>query len=157
MKETADKFRDLVENAAQSLLKLSTTEAAGKPAPDKWSPKEIIGHLIDSACNNHSRFVRAQLQDHMVFDGYDQVAWVQLQGYQALGWHATVTLWAAYNMHLAAVIERIDDSVAHRKISRHNLHEIAWKTVPQNEPATLAYFVEDYIAHMHHHLKQILD
>ena len=70
-------FRDTVDTAAARLLALTAEQAAVRPAPDKWSPKEIIGHLIDSASNNHGRFVRAQLQDDLMFDGYEQAEWVR--------------------------------------------------------------------------------
>ena len=48
-------------------------------AQDKWSPREIVGHLIDSAANNHQRFVRAQFTDDLVFSGYQQAEWVGVQ------------------------------------------------------------------------------
>jgi hypothetical protein len=64
---------------------LSNEQAAKRPAADKWSPKEIIGHLIDSASNNHGRFVRAQLQDELIFSGYEQSEWVAIQQYQHRG------------------------------------------------------------------------
>jgi hypothetical protein len=69
-------FRHTVDAAAVSLPALSPERAAARPAPGKWSPKEIVGHLIDSASNNHGRFVRAQLRDDLRFDGYEQAEWV---------------------------------------------------------------------------------
>ena len=60
-------FRETVDRSAAGLRELSIAEAGAHPAPSKWSPKEIIGHLIDSASNNHGRFVRAQLKDDLVF------------------------------------------------------------------------------------------
>ena len=75
-------FRQTVDRATDRLLTFSDIEAATRPAPGKWSRKEIIGHLIDSASNNHGRFVRAQLQDDLIFAGYDQEEWVRAQRYQ---------------------------------------------------------------------------
>ena len=75
-----------------------------RPAPGKWSPREIIGHLIDSASNNHQRFVRASFQDDLVFAGYDQDRWVAMQRYQEARWEDLLTLWASFNRHLARVM-----------------------------------------------------
>lgn len=44
-----DGFRRMVDRAVERLLAYSDQEAAARPAPGKWSRKEIIGHLIDSA------------------------------------------------------------------------------------------------------------
>jgi hypothetical protein len=98
-------FRATVDSSAARLLALSGAQAAEHPAPGKWSPKEIIGHLIDSASNNHGRFVRAQLQDDLIFDGYEQAEWVRVEAYQERKWVDLVRLWQAFNHHLANVME----------------------------------------------------
>ncbi len=127
-----------------------------RPAPGKWSPREIIGHLIDSASNNHQRFVRAGGQDDLVFPAYAQNQWVELQDYQHASWADLVSLWAAFNRHLARVMTAIPESVRSRPRTRHNLDEIAWRVVPATEPVTLDYFMMDYVEHLEHHLRQIL-
>jgi hypothetical protein len=138
------------------MLEAMPNEQTGhKPAPEQWSPGEIIGHLIDSASNNHQRFVRAQFQDNLVFSGYDQNAWVVQQNYQTADWSALITLWHSFNTHLVHVIQNIPVQEATRKRHPHNLHELAWNTVPAKEPVTLAYFMDDYIGHLKHHLNQI--
>lgn len=134
---------------------MPTDRAARKPGPEKWSPKEVIGHLIDSASNNHQRFVRATFQDDLVFPGYDQDAWVTRQNYQAADWAALIMLWHSFNMHIAHVIEHMPEQEALRKRAVHNLHELAWNTIPAEEPVTLAYFMDDYVGHLKHHLNQI--
>src|SRR5207247_10428779 len=103
-----DDFRQTVDRAAERLLRYSDAEASRRPAPEKWSRKEIIGHLIDSASNNHGRFVRAQLQDDLVFAGYDQDAWVRVQGYQDRPWGDLVRLWQQFNHQIAAGMEAAD-------------------------------------------------
>ena len=129
--------------------------AARRPAPGKWSPKEIIGHLIDSAANNHQRFVRAQSQDDLIFPGYDQDTWVTVQRYLDAPWQDLVTLWRSYNLHIARLMAVTPDEVRLRERKRHNLHELAWQPVPADAPATLDYFMRDYVLHLHHHLRQI--
>jgi hypothetical protein len=126
------------------------------PAMGKWSPREIVGHLIDSASNNHQRFVRAQFKDDLVFPGYEQDAWVAAQRYDDAPWRELIALWAAFNRHLARMMAAVPQDVLTKARRVHNLHQIAFRTVPQDQPATLDYFMRDYVAHLEHHLKQIL-
>jgi hypothetical protein len=151
----AARLRAEVDRAVPALLALTDEASAARPAPGKWSPREIIGHLVDSASNNHQRFVRAQLQDDMVFPGYEQDAWVSTQHYQETAWRELVAFWAQFNRHLAHVIDAMPPGVLTRRRERHNLHERAFKPVPPTEPATLEYFVGDYVDHLRHHLRQI--
>jgi hypothetical protein len=155
MLDYTDDLRTTVVDTAASLAAMSDEAAARRPGPGKWSPKEIIGHLIDSAANNHQRFVRAQLHDDLLFPGYAQDAWVAVQRYQDAPWLELLTLWRAYNLHLARLIEVMSEEVRLRERRRHNLHELAWQPVPPDTPATLDYFMRDYVGHLHHHLRQI--
>jgi hypothetical protein len=148
-------FRRTVDEAAHRLLTLSDVEATTRSAPGKWSRKEIIGHLIDSASNNHGRFVRAQLQDDLVFPGYDQDAWVRTQHYQDRSWPDLVRLWQAFNLHIAAVMETADRHAVKRPRARHNLDQLAWRTVSAMQSTTLEYFMRDYVDHVKHHLAQV--
>jgi len=150
-------LREVVAAVTPRLLALSEAESSKAPALGKWSPKEVIGHLIDSASNNHQRFVRAQFMDDLVFLGYEQEAWVAAQRYQAAPWSDLVGLWRLLNLHLARVIEAVPASVRVRPRARHNLHEVAWQTVPQDQPASLEYFMHDYVDHLKHHIAQILE
>jgi hypothetical protein len=155
MDPVGTELREAVAAATPRLLALSDSESAKPPAPGKWSPREVIGHLIDSASNNHQRFVRARFTDDLVFPGYDQEAWVAAQRYRSAPWPDLVGLWRLFNLHLAYVIEGVPASVRQQARARHNLHEIAWRTVPQDEPTTLEDFMRDYVAHLKHHLAQI--
>ena len=101
------RWQDSVRQAAVDLSRLADVQAGRRPAPGKWSIKEIIGHLIDSAANNHRRFVEAQFQDTLVFAGYAQDAWVRSQRYQDADWPSLVALWARYNDHLMHVVRNI--------------------------------------------------
>ena len=146
-----------VERAVPALLAVGSARSGVSPAPGKWSPREVIGHLVDSASNNHQRFVRAQLQDDLVFPGYDQEAWVRLQRYAESPWDELVALWAGFNRHIAQVMAAVPDEALKRPRRRHNLDELAWVAVPSNEPTTLEYFMRDYVGHLRHHLRQVLD
>ena len=135
-----------VEAAVPTLRSLSDSRAAQPRAPGKWSPKQVIGHLIDSAANNHQRFVRAQHGSDLVSPGYAQDDWVASQGYQDASWNDLITLWRAYNRHLAHVIGRIPE----------DRREVRC-TIGTNAPVTLAYLAHDYVVHLRHHLTQVVD
>ena len=151
----AQDLRQTVQIAAKELMALDNEEASRRPGPDKWSIKEIIGHMIDSACNNHRRFVMAPDKEDMDFEGYAQENWVKIQQYQAADWHGLLRLWEAYNLHISYVMEIIPAEVRQRKHHKHSLQTMAWITVPSDEPVTLDYLMEDYLGHLKHHLQQI--
>jgi len=148
-------FRRTLDEARVRLTSLSDADASRPKAPGKWSPKEIIGHLIDSAANNHARFVRAQAMEDLLFDGYDQDAWVRVQRYNERRWIDLIQLWHAYNGHLAEVMERADPDALTRPRARHSLDRIAFRALDPSTPATLAFMMRDYVAHLKHHLDQI--
>ncbi len=154
MQFTTD-FKKAIEQHYEQLSMLSTDLIRKKPAPDKWSPIELIGHLIDSACNNHRRFTIAQWQDHMVFDGYEQENWVTYQDYQHADWQQIVALWRAYNLHICRIMENTPIEKLQKEVREHNLHQIAMVTVPKDQSVTLEYFMKDYIFHIEHHMNQI--
>src|SRR5262245_1351508 len=147
-------FERIVADAATQLLAIDDAAAGVRPAPGKWSPKEIVGHLIDSAVNNQARFVCAQQQDDLVFPGYDQDAWVRVQRYNERPWTAVVEAWRVYNAQIAAIMRGTPEGEALRPRARHNLGDIAFQTPP--EVATLDFLMRDYVAHLQHHLRQIL-
>jgi hypothetical protein len=149
-------LRNTLEQALPALRALSDEEASQPYAPGKWTRKETIGHLIDSATNNHGRFVRAQLQDAMVFTGYAQDDWVNVQRYRDAGWGALVELWHGLNQQLAHVMENATVDALQRPRMEHNLHEVAFRSVPADAPPTLAWFMEDYVEHLRHHVRQVL-
>jgi hypothetical protein len=150
-----DRFDQIIDGSAGRLLALSDAQAATPRAPGKWSPKEIVGHLIDSAVNNQARFVRAQLQDDLVFDGYDQDAWVRVQRYRDQPWTALVEAWRHANYRVAAIMRAAPDADLDRARPRHNLDHVAFLAPASAADATLGYFMRDYVAHVEHHLGQI--
>jgi hypothetical protein len=149
-------FRYTIEDGKNRLLAIPAEQARAGEA-DKWSPKQIIGHLIDSAANNHQRFVRAQFTSDLVCPGYQQDAWVDVQKYNNESWPDLINLWAAYNLHLAHVVSVMDHHELTRSRDQHNLDQIAFKAVDKNTPTTLEYFIRDYVDHLQHHLNQIFD
>jgi len=157
MQDWLEDFRGTVDSASERLRAIDEAQAAQQRAEDHWSSKQIIGHLIDSAANNHARFVLGQLKDDLVFAGYDQDGWVQTNYYQDASWADLVELWRAYNLHLHHLISHADPVKLSTLRTLHTLQEIAFKTVPKSEPVTLEYLMMDYVDHLKHHLAQILE
>ena len=147
-------LRTIVERESARLLGASPDAVERRPAKGGWSAKEVLGHLIDSAAVNHQRFVRAQWQD-LVFAAYAQDDWVEAQKYQEAPWIELVALWREYNRHIARVMAAIPIEVRLKEHRIHNLHEIAMKPAPADQPASLEYLMRDYVEHLQHHLKQI--
>jgi hypothetical protein len=140
----ANELVGVVETAFAKLRLLHETEVTLKPAPGKWSKKETLGHLMDSATNNHQRFIRAQLTDEFVFPGYDQDEWVRRQDYNSKPWVELVDLWRLFNRHVAHTM---------RSIPEERLESIC--RIGTGNPVTLGYIVEDYLSHLKHHLAQL--
>lgn len=140
---------------------VNSNAAWNRPRPaanldGQWSAQQILGHLIDSAANNHQRFIRAQFMNDLVFPGYDQEQWVAAQHYPDEDWPALIQLWKSYNDHLVHVIAHIPAAVLHQPRWPHTLDRIAWRAVSADEPATLEYLIRDYIGHLNDHVRQIL-
>lgn len=155
MEDVIQDFRRTVEEAAARMLSMTEEESARPRGEGKWSAKEVVGHLIDSASNNHQRFVRAQFTDNLVFPRYEQEEWVRAQGYRDEPWPLLVSLWRSFNLHLAHVMERAPEASRLAGRGEHNLHQIGWIRIGENEPATLEYLMRDYIGHLKNHLRQI--
>ncbi len=156
METSSELLSRAVALATPALLRLTEADTRSARKPGAWTPRQVLGHLIDSACNNHARFVRAQLQDGLICQGYDQEAWVAVQQYADAPWGELVTLWSSYNRHLARMVAAIPAEVLTRPRVEHNLDEVAWRRVPRNQAVTLEYFVRDYIGHLENHLTQVL-
>jgi hypothetical protein len=157
MNDPESRLRLALAVAIPKLEAMSDHDAAVSRAPGKWSRKEIVGHLIDSASNNHQRFVRAQFTDELVCSTYDQDAWVQAQHYGGAQWSELVSLWALYNLHVARVMAAIPTGIRTKPRARHNLDQVAFGTFSASEPVTLELFMHDYVLHLEHHLAQILE
>jgi hypothetical protein len=153
----ANDLRIEVLRTATYLRTISDADASRRSGPGRWSAKEIIGHLIDSAANNHGRFVRAQLEADLVSAGYAQDDWVRVQDYQNAAWPELLDLWSAYNRHLAHVMESAAHDAKQKPRARHNLDQIAFARVSREEPATLDFVMRDYVDHLRHHLRQIAE
>jgi len=141
---TGSALRREVDLAEPRLRDISDDHAARPPLPDKWSPKQVLGHLIDSAANNHQRFVRLQAAGDLRLPGYAQEFWVDSQRYGDRAWLELIELWCAYNRHLAHVIALIPEAKRHVHCQ-----------IGDGPQLTLSHVAIDYVGHLQHHLKQI--
>jgi hypothetical protein len=145
LESAIEEFQGILAGASEKLSRITDPEASAPTAPGHWSRKEILGHLLDSAANNHHRFVRAQFQDELSVVGYAQEAWVSTQHYQDRAWTDLVAFWLAYNHHLLHLMEWTPE------YRRRNAIRIGG-----NDPVTLEFVMTDYLTHLKHHLAQIL-
>jgi hypothetical protein len=143
----AQYLRDTVLREHPILLAV-TEETASQPsdAPGVWNVKQELGHLLDSAANNHQRFVRATLHGPYQGPGYAQDDWVRLHAYEELPWITLVELWAQYNLLLAHLVERIPEEALATECR-----------IGSYEPSDLAFVIDDYVLHMQHHIDHLLN
>jgi len=144
VKELGDALLAAIDAAEPALRVVSAEESLVPVLPGGWSRRQLIGHLIDSAANNHLRFLRAALQGEVAMPGYDQAGNVRVQAVQEAEWLLLVSLWVSYNRYLAHVIAHLPEE---------RLEALC--RIGGGEPVTLKFLAEDYLAHMRHHLGQI--
>jgi hypothetical protein len=144
MKDTIDRLEALVQSVPGRLLALGEAGSRMRRSPGAWSRRQILGHLVDSASNNHQRFVRGQLAADVEFPAYDGEGFVAVQRYDEEPWEALVELWRAYNRHLVHVMSRVPPEKYANQV----------RSGP-DEPGTLGAHMKDYVVHLEHHLGQI--
>ena len=142
MKAIAEQLEKLIDRHKTDLLSIPENRMAAKPAPGKWSPKEMLGHLIDSAQSNIRRFIIAQYEDtpHIV---YNQDNWVALNDYQHGDTKSIIELWYQLNKQVCRILEKIPAEAAERNCRTEKTHTISW-------------LASDYLKHLAHHLHVIL-
>jgi DinB superfamily len=146
MQQVVEQLESIVNEYSVKFLNLSEEALSFKPAADKWSKKEIIGHLIDSAQNNIRRFITAQYQlnPHVV---YEQDIWVSIQHYKDYDKAALISLWQLLNEHIIFVLKNMPVEKYQQQCNTGKEKE---------ELHTLEFLATDYITHHLHHLKQIV-
>ncbi len=145
MQEIVKQLNVLIKEYSVKFLNLSEEELSFKPVSGKWSKKETIGHLIDSAQNNIRRFITAQYQTnpHVV---YEQDTWVAVQNYQQYNSKELIMLWQLLNKHIAVILQNMP-------AQKYQLQCNTGKK--RKELHTIEFLAADYITHHLHHLKQI--
>lgn len=126
------------------VAKIDHLQFAKKPSTTAWSKKEILGHLIDSAANNHQRFIRVQFENEPSI-WYDQDQWNQYSYHQQMDTEEMISFWQSYNRHLAALLKLIPSEKLQRKCR-----------MKDNSVVTLDFLINDYVTHLEHHLHQLV-
>ena len=144
IEKAINRLKYIIDIGPNILARIGEEEMSVKPLPEKWSKKEILGHLVDSATNNHQRFVRGQFEHHPEIR-YDQNKWNEFSFYQEIDSKQIITFWTIYNQQLIEIIKRIPAENLARQIR------------VGEELQTLEFLIIDYVDHLEHHLKQIID
>ena len=147
MKTAGNELHEIVATCKEQLKRITEADAAKKINPDKWSKKEELGHLVDSAFNNHRRFIVAQYEHHPKIV-YDQNYWVQAGHYQQQPFATLVSLWEILNLQICEVLESIPHE-SFEKTCNTGKDEI--------ELHTIRWLASDYVKHLLHHLHHILE
>ena len=126
------------------LLQIDDEQFSFKGSPGKWSKKEVLGHLIDSATNNHHRFVRTQFEEKPVI-AYDQNKWSEYGHYQQIDGQQIINFWTVYNRQLVELMKHIPIQYLQRICSAGG------------QGYTLEFLINDYVMHLEHHLHQIVE
>jgi len=143
----------LISDVPKKVSHIPESEFTFKPSPEKWSKKEIMGHLCDSAINNLSRFVRAQFEAKpFVIVPYAQDDWVKCNNYNDMETSELLKYWASLNKQIVRVISNIPEA---KLAVTLELGNAAFREDKVDK--TLLWLIEDYVVHMEYHLKQIIE
>lgn len=145
--DAARELRTIIPGFVHDLNGLSNVELTLKPGPSKWSKKEVLGHLIDSAQNNLRRFITGQYETEPPHIVYAQDNWVEINKYNQSDPRDLILLWRLLNERICVVLETMPEQ-NHLKTcntgkGRNELHSLEW-------------LAEDYVSHFKHHQRQIL-
>ncbi len=143
MNSTAEKLVSIIDRHMAALQAIPEEQLLFKPSPAKWSKKEIIGHLIDSAQTNIRRFVTAQYEKTPTIN-YDQEKWVAIAGYQQAESLSLIRLWYLLNWHISSILNNTSAEMLQRTCMTGELHTLEW-------------LAEDYVKHLEHHIHQVLE
>lgn len=145
MQATIEHLHKIIVNYSGRLIVIPDEVYGRRPGPGKWSKKEILGHLVDSAQNNIRRFVVAQYEDipRIV---YDQDKWVAIADYQHYPTDDLVNLWTLLNRHICLVLKNTPPEAEQRRCDNSD-----------TEKQTIKWLAADYCNHLLHHLHQILE
>ena len=135
-----------IDTWEQKLIDLPVDVITNKRNNQNRTIKQILGHLIDSAANNHQRMVRLQYNDKLDFPDYqqDNELWIALQDYQNADWDTTIQLWKFYNLHMIQVIKSVDQT----KLDN------SWQSF-ENITVTLKQMIDGYLGHIVLHFNEI--
>ena len=143
MNSIVSELQTMIDEHIQGIHSIPDSDLEYKLSPGKWSKKEIVGHMIDSAQNNIRRFIVAQYEDKPSIR-YDQDKWVAISGYQHYDRTDLINLWYLLNKHICQVLKNMKPEMFKRECQTEKMHDLEW-------------LANDYTRHLRHHLHQVLD
>jgi len=147
MESTISELNTIISDYSSKIGAISEQEFSAKPSPNKWSKKEVLGHLIDSAQNNLRRFICGQYETSPPKIVYEQEHWVNANAYQQMDTKEVIALWILINSRIAAVLNQMPSSAYTKKCDTAkdsiSLHSLEW-------------LADDYVKHLKHHLNQVI-
>lgn len=144
MENVSKELDNIIELFKNDYLNLDETLTEIRVSDDKWTLKEIVGHLIDSASNNHQRFVRLKLSCEIEFPDYNNIEWLQSQNHNNMRFSELLLLFFYYNKLIVNVILNIDDK------SLNNRWNVSWDE--NSSFITLETLANHYVEHMKIHM-----
>ena len=143
MKQTARELRQIISEYEIKIKAIPESELSAKPLPHKWSKKEVVGHLIDSAQNNLRRFICGQYEIQPPVIVYQQDFWVETNQYQQMPSSDILQLWKLLNQRICEVLENMPEANYTKECNTGSLHTLEW-------------LASDYVKHLKHHINQII-
>ncbi|HMV08800.1 MAG TPA: DinB family protein [Cyclobacteriaceae bacterium] len=147
VKQAAHELRQIITHYSAAFTALPESGFSAKPNPEKWSQKEIVGHLIDSAQNNLRRFIVGQYDSVPPHIVYDQNFWVNANGYQKMTSLDVIVLWTLVNFRICAILENMPETNYTKKCNTGKGNEQLY---------TLEWLAQDYVKHLKHHVNQVI-
>ena len=144
MLPSVQRLQHLLQEIPPLLQQVREGEFSFKPSPQKWSKKEILGHLVDSAANNHQRFIRVQYEERPSLR-YNQDQWNSLSHYNEKNTPELIQFWVLYNQHLLHILRNLRADSLKKECDAGGTH-----------PVTLEWLIDDYVQHLEHHLHQLV-
>ena len=143
MKNVTSELRNILSTYIKKIEAIEDADFSAKPIPHKWSKKEVLGHLIDSAQNNLRRFICGQYETQPPHITYQQDFWVASNDYQRMSREDVLALWRLINLRICAVLENMPEKNYSKECNTGTLHTLEW-------------LAQDYLKHLKHHINQII-
>ncbi len=147
MKNTIQELQQIISEYNQKFSDIPESDFGTKPLPHKWSKKEVLGHLIDSAQNNLRRFICGQYETSAPHIVYDQNFWVEANNYAKANSKDIIALWALINGRISAILDQMPPS---------NYYKTCNTSSDSTQLRSLEWLAEDYVRHLKHHINQII-